>query len=223
MWPGVSNSSHKPRGSYSTGWCWLLSELNHSSRRVKNVDVFRTVAGHEAAVRRAQTGHGKEVNSRLVWSFSLYRHSCGESGQRWVVCFLSVFSRLSPTFEKTRSIWESAAGIDLNTSLNTFIYPPLVRAAKGFITESPSDIPKKSKSSICFIALNVNRENVNFVNFFLMIAITCGLLSWRQEQWQQKQTHHKCWTAFENIQWRDCVPLILWPNFNHSSLLRKGF
>lgn len=99
---------------------------------------FQTVAGRKATVWRAHSGHGKEVNSRLVWSFSLYYYysdySWG-SGQRWVVyllsfallCTLKVSSGLaldpSKRFVGARCLCDRlhAAGTNLNAFSDSFI------------------------------------------------------------------------------------------------------
>ena len=108
IWSRVSSSSsHRRISSHSSGWCWLLSgvkELGSRTIRSESQSLSDCALrdGEQPPQRGAQSfGHGKEVNSGLVWSFSLGYYRV-ESGGRWVVS-VSVFPPSCPAV-KTKGL-----------------------------------------------------------------------------------------------------------------------
>lgn len=120
IWSRVSSSSsHRRIRSHSSGWCWLLSgvkELGSRTIRSESQSLLdRLLRVREQQQQRgAQTfGHGKEVNSGLVWSFSIGYYRV-ESGWRWVVS-VSVFPPSCPSVKTQAQAVRPAAGAHLNT------------------------------------------------------------------------------------------------------------
>lgn len=84
----VSTSCAGAAAVARVGLCQSRGSSLHPQSQAQYEDGrFEAVAGHTAAERRDQTSHGKEVNLRLVWIFSLLVDHCtssplGESCQR---------------------------------------------------------------------------------------------------------------------------------------------
>lgn len=116
IWSRVSSSSsHRRIRSHSSGWCRLVSGVKElGSRTIRSESqslsdcLLRVREQQQQRQRGAQTfGHGKEVNSGLVWSFSLGYYRV-ESGWRWVVS-VSVFPPSRP------SVKTQAQAVRINT------------------------------------------------------------------------------------------------------------